>query len=425
MESFPLVKDSYRGLYCCSSTEFINQNPLLNAGIVQIAMGFGRPITDISKLNSYLPLATGAVALFVSAFGRKFGKRPVYVVSSILGVIGVIVGETASGYETLLASRVIQGAAVAAYESLAIASVGDLFFVHERGPRIAILIFFLSAISNGVSIIAGVITSNLGWHYNFHISMPFAALQTILVILFVPETMYRRDAIYEIDTVGSDEKYTNGADTKSTDTAEIEQVLTPGMIPPRKTFIQELKLYNGTFVDDSIWKMLLACPAILLNMGALYQILLTGITIAWYVGIAVITSMIFASPPYLLSSASVGYMSAGPLIGGFFGALFCFLLSEPLLKWLTRRNAGVYEPEFCLMPLSIGCLTTVGGLIGWGYAVERADSIYVACFVWALMLFGMTVIASFSTQYALDAFRSYSTEIFIMNMTFKNVFYYG
>jgi hypothetical protein len=75
MESFPLVMDSYRGLYCCSSTEFINQNPLLNAGIVQIAMGFGRPITDISNLNSYLPLATGAIALFVSAFGRKFGKR--------------------------------------------------------------------------------------------------------------------------------------------------------------------------------------------------------------------------------------------------------------------------------------------------------------------------------------------------------------
>jgi hypothetical protein len=36
------------------------------------------------------------------------------------------------------------------------------------------------------------------------------------------------------------------------------------------------------------------------------------------------------------------------------------------------------------------------------------------------MLFGMTAIASFCTQWALDAYRQHSTELFIMNMVFKN-----
>ncbi len=107
-------------------------------------------------------LCTGACGPFVSALGRKYGKRPVYVASSIFGTVGIIISESASGYSTLLAGRILQGVGLAAYEALAIATIGDLFFVHERGPRVAVAMFLLAAISNGVSIIAGVITANLG-----------------------------------------------------------------------------------------------------------------------------------------------------------------------------------------------------------------------------------------------------------------------
>jgi len=49
----------------------------------------------------------------------------------------------------------LEGIGIAAYESLAFASIGDLYFVHERGPRVALMLFLLAAISNGISIIAG------------------------------------------------------------------------------------------------------------------------------------------------------------------------------------------------------------------------------------------------------------------------------
>ena len=126
-----------------------------------------------------------------------------------------------------------------------------------------------------------------------------------------------------------------------------------------------------------------------------------------------------------LTFASLRYMSTGPLIGGILGGLFPFLVSAPFMKFMTRRNKGVYEPEFCLIPVSLGCVCTVAGLIGWGYAVQAYRSIYLVCFLWGLMLFGMTVLASFATSWALDAFRQHSTEVFVMNMVFKNFFYYG
>ena len=371
---------------------------------------------------------------FASALGRKYGKRPMYVFSSLIGTVGVIVSETASGYNTLLAGRVLQGIGIAAYESLAVSSIGDIFFVHERGPRVAVVIFLLAAISNGISIIAGVITQHLGWHYNFHVLLPFCALQTLAVILYCPETCYRRKPIYEIDTAGSEENLEKLAKVESAaahhverqygnrDEADLEKTMTSTTqvsvesVPPKKTFMQNLALHNGTFVDDSVIKMAIASVAILLNLGATYQVVMTGLIIAWYVAVAILSGVIFASPPYLLSSASVGYMSVGPFIGGLLGAMFSLLVSGPLVKTMSRRNKGVYEPEFALIPVSFGGVLSVAGLIGWGYAVDQFKSIYLVCFIWGVILFGMTVVASFATQWALDAYRQNSTELFIMNM---------
>lgn len=385
--------------------------------------------------------------------------------SSVIGTIGIIVSEVASEYNTLLAGRILQGIAVAAYESLAVASIGDLFFVHERGPRVAIIMFLLGAVSNGISIIAGVITANLGWNYNFHVYVPFAAVQLVMVVFYCPETMYRRKAIYEIDTLGSDENLEKLASIEARATRHVEDrnehatiedpekhahvadqeqstsnessvaagrtgnihrtTTTDSAIPLPKTYWQELALYNGSFVDDSIFKMTLACLAIIFNLGALYQILMTGLIIAWYVTIAIISGIIFASPPYLLSSATVGYLSTGPLIGGLLGSLVAFFLSGPLTQALTRRNKGVYEPEFCLLPIGPGMFIMAAGLVGWGYAVHSFANVYLICFIWGLLLFGIIITSTFATQWALDAYRQHSTELFVMNMVFKNFFYYG
>lgn len=421
------------------------QGPILNPGIVQVSLDLHHSFTDIAKLSGYTLLATGAMGPVVSALGRKYGKRPVYILSSIFGTVGIIVSETASSYNTLLAGRVLQGLGIPAYESLAISSIGDLFFVHERGAMVAVVMFLLAAISNGVSIIAGVITSNLGWHYNFHICLPFAALQTILVILFAEETTYNRRAIYEIDTVGSEENLEKLASIESRNAQHIEKrsarsadtdlestvsntasrTYTTETIPPRKTFVQRLALYNGTFTNDSVIKMALASIAILLNVGAAYQIFSTGLIIAWYVAVAITSGVLFAAPPYLLGSAAIGYLSAGPLIGGLLGSAVPFFISEPFIKALTRRNKGVYEPEFCLIPVSISGACAIAGLVGWGFTVQNGQSIYLAAFLWGLMLFGMTWLATSATSWALDAYRQNSTEVFIMNMVFKNFFFYG
>jgi MFS family permease len=302
---------------------------------------------------------------FVSASAIKFGKRPVFLFSSLFGIIGCIVGCTATGYKTLLASRILTGFSTSAYESVILTAVGDLYFVHQRGLRISLVNFVLAGISNGISIIAGVITTRLGWNYNFYILLPFIIVQFILLFLFVPETSYIRAHIYDIDTssaldlnrlgevekraraheIEGSQEVSSNASTEAEKPIPAQRVPTTASgyraPPPPKTFTQRLAVYTGVYTSDSVFKMVLSSILIMTNVGASWVIFISGLLVAWYVAVAVVSAQLFYAPPYLFNAASVGYTSTGPLIGGIIGATFCSMVMDPMLKFLTRRNKGV------------------------------------------------------------------------------------
>lgn len=125
------------------------QGPLLAAGAATIAGQFHQSITPIVKISGYQLLVVGATGPFVSALTRKFGRRPMFLLSSLFGVIGCILGECASGYKTLLTARVIAGFSTTGYESVLVAAIGDLYFVHQRGSRVSWVFFILTGVSSG------------------------------------------------------------------------------------------------------------------------------------------------------------------------------------------------------------------------------------------------------------------------------------
>lgn len=94
-------------------------------------MDLGVSVQSVALVTGYNILATGASGPFVSIFSRKYGKRPQYLIASTFALLGVIIGEVAQNYDQLLASRIVHGFGTAAYESIVLASIGDLFFVHE------------------------------------------------------------------------------------------------------------------------------------------------------------------------------------------------------------------------------------------------------------------------------------------------------
>jgi MFS family permease len=276
---------------------------------------------------------------------RRYGKRPVFLAATLFSVVGTAVGEAAHTYNYLLASRIIQGFATSPYESLIIAAVGDMFFVHQRGLRVAFITFILNAASSLASIIAGQITDNLGWQWLFHMLQIFTLVQFILMFLFCPETTFLRDSKYDIDQV-QDEKLEQLA--KDEHRHEVQVEVSNGdtssngaVIPKKKTFYQRLAVYTGIYSHENVLKLIFGPFITLLNVGACWSTIANGLLTAWYVTSAIMQAGIFAGPPWLFDAAQVGYLSTGPFVGGMVGSIIIATTSDPAAKWLTRLNKGI------------------------------------------------------------------------------------
>lgn len=83
--------------------------------------------------------------------------------------------------------------------------------------------------------------------------------------------------------------------------------------------------------------------------------------------IAYLLAQLFSPPPYLLNTAQLGYVTAGAIVGGVLGSLACGLVSDPIVKLLSKRNSGIYEPEFRLIISAFVLITAVPGLFLFGF----------------------------------------------------------
>ncbi|KAJ9132449.1 MFS general substrate transporter [Pleurostoma richardsiae] len=351
-----------------------------------------------------------------------------FLLASLLCLLGTIICSAAETYHTLLAGRILEGAGFAAYESLSFTTVGDLFYVHERGLWTSVISFTLTAVSNLSSVIAGPITFELGWHYLFYILTASVGFQLLLAFLFVPETSYLRDPRFNQHLVvdaPSEAGTDNGS--KEADVSNIENVDPEpvGASPPaKKTFWQELAVFTGSYSEESLLPLIFAPVLCWSNIYAFWTIIVTGTVTSFYVAISYIIAQLFSPPPYLLSTAEIGYMSLGPFVGGAVGTILLALWMDPISIWMAKRNQGVYEPEFRLVLVIFGLLCPAG-LFGFGAVAQAKGNVYLVAFMWGLALAGIAFVVGPCSAYAIDAFRGMSNEIFVSNVMFKNFLFYG
>ena len=301
-------------------------SPLLNAGLFTISLEFGVEIGDITLISGYQLLIAGASAPFIGALARKYGKRPCFLFSSVMALIGTIIGSCTNSYDGLLAARIVQGFGIAAYESLIVSVIGDLFFVHERGFYTSIIMFLLAGVSNFSSVITGYITANLGWKYLFHILNAFIGLQIILLFFFCPETAYLRDRRYETDELANDDlrglsevekRHEARMERKElgegAELAQMETVAnTVRSVPKKKTFMQEAAVFTGSYSDENLLQLVIGPLAVFSNIAVFWVVIISGTITATYVAQAYILAQVFSFPPYNLDASGVGLLSLGP-----------------------------------------------------------------------------------------------------------------
>ena len=121
------------------------------------------------------------------------------------------------------------------------------------------------------------------------------------------------------------------------------------------------------------------------------MVVVTGLLSSFYVSQSFVAAQIFSFPPYSLDAAGVGYLFVGPFIGALLGSIILAIIMDPLILWCTKRNKGIYEPEFRLIPVALGLIGGVG-VIGYAAVLQARQSLYLASFLWGLDLFGVSLV---------------------------------
>lgn len=92
---------------------------------------YERNLTAVAILTGYQLCGAGVAGIFIVPTARVWGKRHLYLLGNILMIASTAwAGASGHNYKSLLWSRVVQGVALAPFEALVNASVGDLYFVH-------------------------------------------------------------------------------------------------------------------------------------------------------------------------------------------------------------------------------------------------------------------------------------------------------
>jgi MFS family permease len=90
---------------------------------------FKTNFTEVAKWSGWQFWSSGIAGLVGSALSRIWGKRSVYLLSTIICFVGVAWNAKVTTANEFLGARLLQGFGIGVFETMIPSSIGDLFFV--------------------------------------------------------------------------------------------------------------------------------------------------------------------------------------------------------------------------------------------------------------------------------------------------------
>ncbi|KAL4250309.1 MFS transporter superfamily protein [Abortiporus biennis] len=397
-------------------------SPLASAGYVLLSQKFNVSVDEITSSFGFILLGLGCFMFAQSALAVKYGHRIVYLVSVALMFISCMWCAASPNLISIRASRVFQGFGMSALQSLVASTLEQIYFIHERGSRNVIWSFsILAGITLGPLIYSFVI-ERMAWNLGFwFVSIPLG-LCLILVFFFVPETTYTREPIPSNKSTSSTKEKSDSIDLEKT-SASSEEITSIELLVPPPSFISQLKIWNGTFSNQNFFTIFLRPIPFVFSPVTIFIFFVHGMQTVWLSLVPLCSSTIFTLE-YHFTASQIGLTNLGGLVGIVLG----MIISGPLIDWgvvfMSRRNRGIYEPEFRLLFMS-AMLFGVFGYVGW--AVGNSNGMpwigAVACIM--LLNFSMIISGSAAVTYLLDAHGENALHCLAISNFSKNMVLYG
>jgi len=190
---------------------------------------------------------------------------------------------------------------------------------------------------------------------------------------------------------------------------------------PARSFAQSLKPFNGRLNKDK-WHKVAIRPLILYTYPAvLWSSVVYACSVGWLIVISESVAVIYREEIYQFDALQTGLVYISPFVGGILGSAVAGRVSDVIVKAMARRNGGLYEPEFRLVMAIPIAITTVIGLMGFGWSAQVHDHYMVPTVFFGIISFGCTMGSTTSITFCVDSYRQYAGEALVTLNFSKNV----
>lgn len=193
-------------------------------------------------------------------------------------------------------------------------------------------------------------------------------------------------------------------------------------VPPIP-FTQYLKPYSGRITHDR-WLRVAVRPFILFAYPAiLWSAAVYALSVGWLIVLSELVSHIYQGGIYNFTSLQTGLIYISPFVGGLIGTAVAGKVSDLIIRYMTKRNGGIYEPEFRLVMGIPILLSTTIGLMAFGWSAQAHDSWIVPTIFFGIVSFGSCLGSTTAITFAVDSYRQYAGEALVTLNWAKNIFH--
>ncbi|KXG51835.1 Major facilitator superfamily domain, general substrate transporter [Penicillium griseofulvum] len=385
-------------------------------GSMNIELGFSFALLNDSYAAGCGGLCIGAVILV--PFALKFGRRPVYVLSTAVQCGISIWSARMHTVADLMLVNILSCIFGALAEVLVQMTVADVFFVHERGLMNTLYLWAGSVGLSLAPLAGGFVTLSQGWRWVWWWMAILFGAGFIAFFFFYEETMFCVPSIDGIPVAdrsapqpaskkhGLEPSNSNGEQNDSAQQPiQIEHVEIDYSIP-KKPYSKKLALWSNSSM--SFVELLKHSYQPFLIMFSIPAVLFMALEYGFMTACATVPAATLASvmtlPPYNFTSAQIGLMGLAPFIGISLATIVCGPLSDSIALRLAKRNGGVFEPEMRLWLSLIFLPLIPAGLLMFGIGLNNGSHWILPAFGLGINAFGVVPTGSTALTYLTDAY---------------------
>jgi EmrB/QacA subfamily drug resistance transporter len=171
-----------------------------------IANHFRTDLPTIQWTHIGYILTMSALLLPMGRLADQVGRKRVYIVGSLVFVLGSLLASRSTSLIILLLSRIVQGIGGAMTEGPGMAILASVFPPNERGRAIGLLMVVVGLAALVGPTVGGLLVDSFGWRYVFLFNIPLVLLgiaSATAVPEEIPSRRERRDSSTPFDWLGA------------------------------------------------------------------------------------------------------------------------------------------------------------------------------------------------------------------------------